>query len=125
MNAVMALNHMDPDTKIVHMRLEVWGKLCADRLTGYPRSTLLGRVIEFGMAGASQLGKGVEPIPDEVAETDAAIAKLNWTDRRAVSAYYTRNEPVEACAGRCHMRVRQFQNVLRRARWRLAIILRV
>jgi hypothetical protein len=119
------MNHMDPESKVVHIRLEHWGKLCADRWSPWPHNTLLGKIIEYGLSGAAQAGKPMETIPEEVAETDAAVAKLNWTDKRAVSVYYTRQEPVEACAKRCHMRIRQFQNVLRRARWRIALHLNV
>lgn len=117
------MNHMDPDTRLAHIRLEQWGKICADRWAPWPRSTLLGKVIEFGLSGAAQAGRPVEAIPEEVAQTDGAVARLSVIDRRAVTTYYTRSESVEVCARRCGMRVRQFQNVLKRARWRIAYFL--
>lgn len=117
---------MDPDTRAVHIRLTVWGewaKQCAEN--GWPPITLLGRMIKQGPNGASQTGKPPISMPDEIAETDAAVAKLCEIDKRAIVGYYTKWEPIEALARRLHMRTQQIHNVLRRARWRLNFALDV
>jgi hypothetical protein len=54
-----------------------------------------------------------------VAAIDAAICKLGDIDRGVVRTYYLHWEPVSTMARRHHMRVLQFQRVLRRARWRI------
>lgn len=115
-------SRMDPDTRMVHSLLEQWGRWSYDSsLRAYPSVTLLGRVIECGANGASQQGRPPLEMPAAVAATDSAIAKLCQTDKRVIVVYYTREEPIEVCARKCRMRIRQFQNVLRRARWRLVL----
>lgn len=114
------MNHMDPETKLVHARLEAWGRWSRDaEVRPFPRVTLLGRVIEQGASGASQAGRPPIDMPDDIARVDAAVARLGAIDKRVVQTYYLRWEPIEVMARRNKMRVRQFQNVLRRARWRI------
>jgi len=113
-------NRMDTDTRIVHERLEQWGRWAKDsEANAWPKSTLLGRVIEQGANGASQQGKPPVQIPEPVAVVDAAVSRLGAVDRGVIQTYYLRWEPIEVMARRHQMRVRQFQNVLRRARWRI------
>lgn len=113
-------NRMDTDTRIVHERLEQWGRWAKDsEAKAWPESTLLGRVIEQGASGASQQGRPPVQIPEAVAIVDAAVSRLAVVDRSVIQTYYLRWEPIEAMARRHHMRVRQFQTVLRRARWRI------
>jgi DNA-directed RNA polymerase specialized sigma24 family protein len=69
--------------------------------------------------GAAQPGKPVESIPEDIAHIDAAISRLGQIDKRVIVAYYTRYEPPDLIARKLQMRVRQFQAVLRRARWRI------
>lgn len=114
------MNRMDGETKIVHERLEAWGRWARDsEVRAWPKTTLLGRVIEQGPMGASQQGKPPINIPDQVAVVDAAVCRLGAIDRGVIQTYYLRWEPIEVMARRHKMRVRQFQNVLRRARWRI------
>lgn len=113
------LNHMDPETRRVHARLEEWGRWSRDaEVRPYPAVTLLGRVIEQGISGASQSRPPIA-MPDAVAVVDAAIGKLGAIDKRVVQTYYLRWESPEVMARRLQMRLRQFQAVLRRARWRI------
>jgi DNA-directed RNA polymerase specialized sigma24 family protein len=116
-----ACSHMDPQTSAVHARLEEWGKWCRDRLNAWPQRTLLGRVIDQGFTGAAQPGAERADVSEDVAVTDAAVARLGQIDQRAIKAYYMRTEPIESSAKRVGMSKRMFQNVLRRARWRLAV----
>lgn len=113
-------NRMDPDTKLVHSRLEEWGRWAKDsELRAWPALTLLGRVAEQGGYAASQQGRPPVSMPQSIAVVDAAVGRLGAIDRRVIQTYYLHWEPIEVMAARHHMRVRQFQNVLRRARWRI------
>lgn len=113
-------NRMDPDTKLVHVRLEEWGRWAKDsEIRAWPAITLLGRVIEQGGVAAGQSGKPPVSMPEGVAIVDAAVSRLGAIDRGVIQTYYLRWEPIESMAKRHHMRIRQFQNVLRRARWRI------
>lgn len=115
-----AMNHMDPDTKAVHCRLEVWGRWARDaHLRAWPEVTLLGKVIEEGPHGAFCAGQAVVQMPDAIAQVDAAVARLGEVDRRVVCKYYLEWAAPEVLARLLGMRVREFQSVLRRARWRI------
>jgi hypothetical protein len=118
------VNHMDPETRLVHSKLEVWGAWAKDSdIRAYPSVTYLARWMEQGIHGAAQQGKPPVSMPDEIAAVDAAVCRLNAIDKQAVQLYYIKWAPVELHARRMRMRPRQFQNVLRRARWRLALFL--
>jgi hypothetical protein len=114
------MNHMDADTKLVHARLEEWGRWAKEGdIRAWPAATYLARWIEQGIDGAAQQGKPPISMPPSVAIVDAAVCKLGDIDKAVIRTYYLRWEPVEVMARRHHMRVRKFQNVLRRARWRI------
>jgi DNA-directed RNA polymerase specialized sigma24 family protein len=118
------VNHMDPETKVVHAKLEAWGAWAKDsEIRAYPSVSYLARWIEQGIHGASQQGRPPVSMPDEIAAIDAAVSRLNAVDKKAVQLYYLKWQPIEGHARTMHMRVRQYQNVLRRARWRLALFL--
>lgn len=113
-------NRMDADTKLVHARLEEWGKWAkGGEAHAWPSITYLGRWIEQGIDGAIQQGRPPVSMPQPVAVIDAAVSRLGAVDRAVIQTYYLRWEPIEIMARRHRMRVRQFQNVLRRARWRI------
>lgn len=120
-----SMNHMDPETKLVHARLEEWAKWAKDSgIAGYPRQSLTEKAAQYGKLGIPQQSsyKAEPMMPDRVALVDAAISRLGDIDRKAVSLYYLNWEPVEVLARRMHvngMRVLQFQRVLHRARWRI------
>lgn len=117
------VNHMDPETRLVHARLESWGAWAKDsEVRAWPAVTLLGRIIEQG-AGAGQSGKPPINMPADIAATDAAVCRLGDIDKRAIKLYYVKWQPVENLARLMHMRTRQYQNVLRRARWRIGLFL--
>lgn len=118
------VNHMDPETKVVHSRLEAWGAWAKDsEIRTWPAVTLLGRMIDQQATGAAQSNRPPVAMPDEIAAIDAAVCKLNAIDKRAVQLYYIKWQPIENLARMMHMRPRQYQNVLRRARWRLGLFL--
>jgi hypothetical protein len=113
------MNNMDAETKIVHLRLEAWGRWAKEHQAAWPASTVLARIIECGANGASQSGRPPTSMPEPIAQTDAAVARLHRLDQAIVVTYYARWEPIEVMAHRHNLGMRQFQNVLRRARWRL------
>lgn len=113
-------NRMDPDTRLVHIRLEEWARWARDsEIHAWPSATSLARWIEQGIDGASQQGRPPVSMPEPVAVVDAAVCSLGATDRIVIQTYYLRWEPIETMARRHDMRVRQFQHFLRRARWRI------
>lgn len=115
-----ALNHMSDEVKRVHLRLTEWARWARDRpITGWPERTLLARLVEDGVTGASQSGPPPVGASDEISATDAAVRALGEIDRKVIENYYLRWEPTESLARRCRMREREFVNVLRRARWRV------
>lgn len=114
-----ASNHMDEATRSVHDRLLEWASWSrGGEVRAWPARTLLGRIIEEG-PGASEGTRPPVAMPDAVAVVDAAVARLRALDRAVIRTYYLRWEPVEVMARRHHMRVRQFQSALRRARWHI------
>lgn len=113
------MNNMDPETKAVHIRLERWGSETRGGLNGYPSVTLLGRLIEQGPMGAGQQGRPPVELSESSAHVDSCVGKLCQIDQRALRYYYQRQIPREVLAKLMSMRVRQAQNVLRRARWRV------
>lgn len=120
------MNRMDPETRVIHARLEEWARWAKDHgIAGYPRQSITEKAAKYGKLGIPQepLHKPEPRMPDVVAAVDAAISKLCEIDKGAVRTYYLSWEPMESMAKRHRMRARQFQNVLRRARWRIAIYL--
>jgi hypothetical protein len=113
------MNNMDPETKAIHIRLEQWGLETRDSLNGYPAVTLLGRLIEQGPMGAGQQGRPPVTLSVAAAHVDVCVGKLCQIDQRALRYYYQAQISREILAKRLSMRVRQAQNVLRRARWRV------
>lgn len=121
-----AMNNMDPETKLTHIRLEEWARWAKDSESReWPPITLLGKVIEQGISGAGQGTRPPISMPDNVAKVDAAVAKLGEIDKKAIKTYYMRWEDIDSMARRLHMRRRQFQNVLRRARFRVQVYMSV
>ena len=111
------MNHMDPETKLTHARLEKWGRETRDRAeNGFPAMTLLGRVIEQG-PGAGQPGRPISDLSPESAKVDACVARLWKRAQRCVRHYYCHWEPVEVMARKESVSVSQFKEILRRARW--------
>jgi DNA-directed RNA polymerase specialized sigma24 family protein len=112
---------MDGETKLIHLRLEAWGEWSKSNpeLRAFPEATLLHRVAECGPQGASQGSRPPVTMPEAVEVTELAINRLGEIDRKVVKAYYLDWAPVELLARRCHMRIKEFENVLKRARWRV------
>ena len=115
-----AMNHMDAETKLVHIRLEAWGNWNKGaEMKPYPEITLLGRVIEQGISGAAQGARPCISMPEQVQVTEMAVLRCPAVDQQVLREYYIKYAPVEIMARHCRMRIKQFQNVLKRARWRV------
>jgi hypothetical protein len=114
-----SLSHMAPEVKLVHLRLEIWGRWAKDKVPGdWPQRTILGRLIEEGPSAGHITGSGVQ-LPEAVAETDTAVAHLAQDEKRVILAFYTRWEPRPTMARRLRLNVKRFDVILNRARWRL------
>ena len=116
------VNRMDPETKRVHLRLEAWGKWAKELgIQGYPSQSPIEKAALYGKLGIPQESnyRGEPEIPIHIAHTDVAVAKLPPQERIVIRCYYIYWEPVESLASRSHMKVRKFQSVLMRARWRV------
>lgn len=111
------MNHMDPETKLVHAELEVWGRETRDRdENGLPKTTLLGRVIEQGPMGAGQTGRAPSDLSPRSARVDACVARLWKVGQRCIKRYYRYWEPMEVMAAKEGMSTGRMKEVLRRSR---------
>lgn len=121
MRDMRSMNAMDEDTKRIHLRLESWAAAVgSDCINAWPKLTLLGRLIEQGPSGASQQGRPPVSMSHADSVVDAAVARLGDIDKRVIKSYYMHWESIEINAARLNMRVSQFRQVLKRARWRLS-----
>lgn len=123
-----AINHMDPDTKLVHARLEEWARWAKDTgVAGYPTQSPTEKAAKYNAIGIPQesLHKPEPMMPEHVARVDVAICRLGEIDRKAIKLYYLNWEAPEVLARKMDrsMRWRQFLNVMRRARWRVGAFL--
>ena len=117
-----AVSHMNSETKEVHVRLEAWAPWAKDSgIAGFPPQSLTEKAAKYGKLGIPQqsLNKPEPMMPVDVAITDAAISRLGAIDQKVIRARYLYWESREISAKRCGMRQRQFDNVLKRARWRV------
>lgn len=112
------LSRMDPEMKATHLRLEGWAKWAKENVRAWPERTLLGKLCD-GELGRTE-NRTPTTMPDHIASVDAAVSWLGAIDQKVIKAYYLNWAPPEFAARRVHMRLTQFQNVLRRARWRIS-----
>lgn len=113
------MSRMSDDVRIVHIRLEAWGRWAKEGMPGaLPARTLLGRVIDEG-PGAGQSQHQLGEMPEPIAQTDRAVAHLPHEDRKVIRTYYLHWQPRELLAEHANMSMRRFDAVLNRARWRL------
>lgn len=115
-----AMNHMDGETKAVHFRLEAWATWAKDHvIRAWPATTPMGRAVEEGIHGAGQQGRPPISMPQHIEQVDKAVARLGDIDGRVIKRYYLHWEPREIMARHFGWRVKKFDNVLKRARWRV------
>lgn len=112
-----ALSSMDADTKLVHLRLEAWGRWSKDNpeLRPYPVATLLHRIAEQGVSAAAQAGGGIS-MPEPIRITEIAVLQLPTDERQVITAYYLEWAPTEALANRLRMSEGRFNRLLKSGR---------
>lgn len=115
-----AKNAMDARTLFIHTRLEQWAKWSKENLGAWPVRTIIGRLIDEG-PGSHHVGRPPVSMPEPVAQTDAAVAKLGEIDQRVIKVYYQHWEPVSVLCRRARMPENKFKTALRRARWRVSL----
>lgn len=101
----------------VDAALEEWAKWCHDGAAqlGWPRATLLARVIRWGFTGASQAGPLPE-MPEDVLRVEQAVLRLKNIEQQVVKKHYLYWQPIEVSARHCHMSPNRFRVLLHRAR---------
>jgi len=122
MNAVLDARTMpklkNSKSAEVDVALEAWARWAKRSLEtlGWSPSTLIARVIEFGVLGAAlQGGKTLEA--DSVCEmVERAVMRLDPEEREVIVRRYLYWEPREVSAKHCGMTVGAFATVLHRAR---------
>jgi hypothetical protein len=93
-----------------------WVRRYGDGL-GHGSTSIAWRMMEAKRTGIFARGTSVEPqMPAHVAAIDAAIAKLDRHERKALRTYYLWYAPVADKARRCHCSVPTFYARLKRAR---------
>lgn len=118
-----AANRLDPETLIVHRRLEAWARWSRETsMVGGSGTSPIARMMEFGINGAGASSAPVE-MPDSISEIESAVGTIPKQEERAIRRYYLHWEPVEVSAGAMRVTVRELQRLLQKARWRIGITL--
>lgn len=89
-------------------RLDAWASWVRGNQVAWPPRTLLARIIEEGVSGASQGASGVVSMPEVVAQTDRAVARIPRTLSKVIKIYYLVHAASEIKAARCHCSRRTF-----------------
>lgn len=97
--------------------LEEWARWVREGTAhlGWPRITLLGRMIEQGFTGAAQTGAMVE-MPDSILAVEREVCHLKPLHKRVICKHYLYWQPVEAAARYCQLSAIQYRVTLHRAR---------
>ena len=80
----------DGEMAYVDTRLSEWARWAKQGIDmlGYPRATMLARIIDQQITGAAQSGKPPVSMPDVIAEVDLAVCKLSHLMRKVIVAHY-------------------------------------
>ncbi len=115
-----AVNRMDPETRVIHRRLEAWARWSRDaEARGFSAGTAISRMMEMGINGAGAECPPVE-MPEAIAEIDEAVSALPKPELKAIRRYYLRWEPTEVSAAALRIEVRELQRLLQLARKRIS-----
>jgi len=113
-----SFNRMDPDTKLIHSRLEEWAKAVkrAAGSRGYPPESIY---VKWRLSGV-RTETGHEPdLSDREAHVDVAVARLGDIDKAVIKRYYLAWRPVKIWQVPGIPSEHRFNVVLKRARWRV------
>ncbi len=112
-------NRMDPETRVIHGRLEAWARWSRDaEARGFSAGTAISRMMEMGINGAGAPTPPVE-MPEAIAEIDEAVSALPAAEMKVIRRYYLRWEPTEVSAAALRISVRELQRLLWMARHRI------
>jgi hypothetical protein len=81
--------------------LSAWASWVRGVERAWPARTLLGRIIDQGISGASQDGC-VETMPEMVLRTDQAVARIDPILSQVIRVYYLTHGLSEEKAKQCH-----------------------
>ena len=116
-----AMNRMDPETKLIHAELVIWGRETRDRfLHGWPVCTVIGRLIEQGPNGAGQSASAPTVISPRSQVIEACWCRLWGKGKTAIDLYYHTTDAPEAIARQMGIRMTQLKQVLQRSRYLIA-----
>lgn len=101
------------------LRLSEWGKWAkhTSEGMGWPKETLLSRVIRYGERGAAQPGKPPTIIPEAIAEVDRIVCKMPKHIRIAVCEHYTTYAPSETKAKKLKISRSVFWSRIKAGQW--------
>jgi DNA-directed RNA polymerase specialized sigma24 family protein len=122
MAAVMAEAATRDETQDAHIALEAWGRWARSALSGlgWSASSVLSRVIELGIRGASQSGPRSVEIDETCEMVDRAIMRLDGVQREVVMRTYLQNDAAQVTAKKCGITYGYYRSVLHDARRRIA-----
>jgi hypothetical protein len=114
-----AQRRMELDFKPIDNLLTRWGKDARhDGAPRWPVNTILGRMIEQGLTGASQIGAPEPTVPREIQIIDWCVAQLRDMKRKVIFIDYVTHPgaPEEQKRRRLGMSHTAWQNNLKGAR---------
>jgi DNA-directed RNA polymerase specialized sigma24 family protein len=110
------------EQKATHAALEMWARWSRSVLAaiGWPSSSIIARLIEYGPMGVSQ-STGVRVIEaDELCERiDRAVGRLDETEYEVIVRTYLNNAAAQVTAQKCGLTYQYYRQVLSRARQRV------
>jgi DNA-directed RNA polymerase specialized sigma subunit len=111
------------EQKSAHAALEMWARWSRSVLAaiGWPSSSIIARLIEYGSMGASQGASGVRAVErDELCEMiDRAVGRLDETEYEVIVRTYLSNDTAQITARNCGLTYQYYRQVLSRARQRV------
>jgi DNA-directed RNA polymerase specialized sigma24 family protein len=111
------------DQRTVHAALEMWARWSRSALAaiGWPSSSIIARMIEYGPMGASQSAAGMRIVEaDELCELiDRAVGRLDETEYEVIVRTYLAHDAAQVTAKKCELTYQYYRQVLSRARQRV------
>lgn len=95
--------------------LDAWASWVRGNQGAWPTRTLLGRVMEEGVAGAASHSAVVESMPYQILRTDRSVARLEDRLKRTIKLYYLTHSSSEIKAAQLGVSRATFWRLLERA----------
>ncbi len=78
---------MDPQARVIHLRLEAWVRWSRDtEVRDFSATTTISRMMKYGAAGAA-VGSAPIDMPEAIAEIDGAVSVLPQPEVQAIRRY--------------------------------------